>query len=84
MPSYKTITSSSLDFGTLQIQLVPKFVSLVWIQRRQHKFSYPCFFHFAIKFWSAIFSWMQKSYNSKRKKETINSWLTIKYSIPIY
>jgi len=33
------ITSSNLDFGTLHIQLVPKFVSLVCIQRRQHRFS---------------------------------------------
>jgi hypothetical protein len=31
--------SSSLPFGTLQIQFVPKFVSLVWIQRKQHRFS---------------------------------------------
>ena len=38
------------------MQFVAKFVSLVWIQRRQHKFSYPCFFHFAIRFPSAIFS----------------------------
>ena len=27
-----------------------------WIHRRQHRFSYPCFFHLAIRFWSAIFS----------------------------
>lgn len=35
----KLLTSSSLGFGTLQMQLVPKFVSLCWIQRRQHRFS---------------------------------------------
>ena len=49
--------SSSLLLGTLQIQLVAKLVSLVWIHRRQHRFSYPCFFHLAIKLPSAIFSW---------------------------
>ena len=52
--------SSILNFNNkifhLQMQFVAKFVSLVWIQRRQHKFSYPCFFHFAIRFPSAIFS----------------------------
>lgn len=31
--------SSSFSLGTRQMQLVPKFVSLVWIQRKQHKFS---------------------------------------------
>lgn len=33
------LTASSLLFGTLQIQLVPKFVSRVWIQRKQQRFS---------------------------------------------
>ena len=59
--------SSNLVFGTRQMQLVEKLVSLVWIQRRQQRFSYPCFFHLAMRFWSAIFSFKQKSYNSVRK-----------------
>ena len=33
------LTTSSLLLGTLQMQLVPKLVSLVWMQRRQHRFS---------------------------------------------
>lgn len=57
------LPASSLDFGTRQIQLAPKFVSLVWMHLKQHRFSYPCFFHFAIKFLSAMFSFRQYSYN---------------------
>ena len=51
--------SSNLVFGTRQMQLVEKLVSLVWIQRKQQRFSYPCFFHLAMRFWSAIFSFKQ-------------------------
>lgn len=53
------LPSSSLPLGTRQIQFVPKLVSLCCIQRKQHKFSYPTFFHLAIKFLSAIFSFKQ-------------------------
>jgi hypothetical protein len=35
----KQLTSSSFPFGTLHMQLVPKFVSLVWMHRRQQRFS---------------------------------------------
>ena len=34
--------SSSLLLGTLHTHAVPKLVSLGWMQRRQHRFSYPC------------------------------------------
>jgi len=40
--------------GTRHLQVVPKFVSRVCTQRKQHRRSYPGFFHFAIKFWSAV------------------------------
>ena len=36
-----SLTLSSLLFGTLQTQVVPKLVSRGWMQRRQHRFSYP-------------------------------------------
>ncbi|KAI8034840.1 hypothetical protein M5D96_012356 [Drosophila gunungcola] len=51
--------SSNLDLGTRQMQFVPKLVSLVWMQRRQQRFSYPDFFHLAIRLPSAIFSFRQ-------------------------
>lgn len=53
------LPSSNFPFGTRQIQFVPKLVSRVCIQRKQHKFSYPTFFHFAIRFLSAMFSFRQ-------------------------
>lgn len=64
------ITTSSLLLGTRQMQFVPKLVSRVWMHRRQHKFSYPCFFHFAIRFLSAYPSLIQYSYSSVRKMGT--------------
>lgn len=35
----KILTTSSLLLGTLQMQLVPKLVSRVWMHRRQQRFS---------------------------------------------
>lgn len=57
--------SSNLLFGTLQMQLVAKLVSLVCIHLKQHRFSYPVFFHLAMRFASAIFSSRQYWYNSR-------------------
>ena len=66
------------------MQLVAKFVSLVWMQRKQQRFSYPCFFHLAIRFWSANFSFRQNSYNSLklRGKTWIieDSWTDFQHS----
>lgn len=56
--------SSSLALGTRQIQFVPKFVSRHWIHLKQQRFSYPCFFHFAMRFLSAYPSLRQYSYSS--------------------
>ena len=59
-----TRSESTLDLGTLHTQLVPKLVSLVWMQRRQQRFSYPCFFHLAISWASTNLASTQKSYSS--------------------
>lgn len=56
-------------FGTLQMQVVAKFWSADWMQRRQQSFSYPAFFHFAISFASAYPSLRQYSYNSSAKRK---------------
>ena len=38
-----TLPSSSFSLGTLHTHVVPKFVSLGWMHRKQQTFSYPAF-----------------------------------------
>jgi len=46
-------SSLSCARGTRHTHVELKLVSLVWMQRRQHSFSYPCFFHLAMSMASA-------------------------------
>jgi len=62
-PSSPSSFLLKLPFGTRHTQAPPKFVSLVCTHRRQHSFSYPCFFHFAIKFASAYPFFSSQSYS---------------------
>jgi len=72
--------SSNLSFGTLQIQVVPKVWFFCWIHIRQQSFSYPGFFHLAIRFSSAHFSLIQYSYRALNYTKTTfyNLFLFIK------
>merc|ERR1711871_307638 len=50
--------------GTRHIAVVPKFVPFLSIACREHKYSYPGFFHLAIRLASPHFSCSNQSYNS--------------------
>ena len=42
--------------GTLQMDAVPKLVSPFWMERSEHRFSYPGLRHLEMSAWSATFS----------------------------
>ena len=53
--------SSRSSLGTLHMHPVPNYLSPFYIHWRQHSFSYPFFFHFAMRAASANFSRRQNS-----------------------